>query len=517
MNNVNSREKNINKIKYNNNIYIFFFFRYNKKIFYDNTMAAKKRVEDVGIIDIETYFPKLYVSQEDLEESMNVSKGKFTKGLLQKNMAVADCSEDIVSMCLTAMHNLMERGEIDWKDIGRISVGSESSIDKSKSIKSYMMDIFVENENTNILGVDCINACYGGTSAFLDSVNWIESSRWNGKYALVLTGDIATYEEGAARPTGGAGVSAMLIGPDAPIVLGRNLSSHFENVYDFYKPNMISEYPVVDGKLSNECYSRALDKCYHYFNCEDGRDILLFDYSIFHAPYGKLVKKCYERLLDKEENEEESRKRAMEKNKLNVFDKKIREELYEKRVLPTMKLSNECGNMYTGSIFSALYSLLTSKESIWGKNVLIFSYGSGLASTMFELEFSKDKSKFKKWKEIDLDGKLNDRIKISPKEFSEKLDKRENKIMLNNENLSNHKPIVFDNTFVLKSYDNLHRRSYERININCNNKINNITRKNPLGACAPMPTSLAYLTIKKRNYSSRSNNLILKCLRILKK
>ena len=34
------------------------------------------------------------------------------------------------------------------------------------------------------------------------------------------------------------------------------------HVYDFYKPDMLSEYPTVDGKLSVECYSRALDKCY---------------------------------------------------------------------------------------------------------------------------------------------------------------------------------------------------------------------------------------------------------------
>lgn len=35
-----------------------------------------------------------------------------------------------------------------------------------------------------------------------------------------------------------------------------------ENVYDFYKPNLASEYPLVDGKLSIQCYMRALDRCY---------------------------------------------------------------------------------------------------------------------------------------------------------------------------------------------------------------------------------------------------------------
>lgn len=35
-----------------------------------------------------------------------------------------------------------------------------------------------------------------------------------------------------------------------------------EHAYDFYKPNLSSEYPVVDGQLSIQCYLRALDRCY---------------------------------------------------------------------------------------------------------------------------------------------------------------------------------------------------------------------------------------------------------------
>jgi hypothetical protein len=68
-------------------------------------------------------------------------------------------------------------------------------------------------------GIDTVNACYGGTGALFNSINWIESSNWDGRYALVVAGDIALYEKGPARPTGGAGVVAMLIGRDAPLVI----------------------------------------------------------------------------------------------------------------------------------------------------------------------------------------------------------------------------------------------------------------------------------------------------------
>jgi len=32
-----------------------------------------------------------------------------------------------------------------------------------------------------------------------------------------------------------------------------------DNVYDFYKPIPSSEYPKVDGKVSIECYLKAVE------------------------------------------------------------------------------------------------------------------------------------------------------------------------------------------------------------------------------------------------------------------
>lgn len=47
-----------------------------------------------------------------------------------------------------------------------------------------------------------------------------------GRYAVVVAGDIAVYAKGPARPTGGAGAIAMLIGPHAPLVLERGEKYH---------------------------------------------------------------------------------------------------------------------------------------------------------------------------------------------------------------------------------------------------------------------------------------------------
>ncbi|GMP37308.1 hypothetical protein CsSME_00009048 [Camellia sinensis var. sinensis] len=43
-----------------------------------------------------------------------------------------------------------------------------------------------ETGNIDIEGVDSTNACYGGTAALFNCVNWVESSSWDGHYGLVV-------------------------------------------------------------------------------------------------------------------------------------------------------------------------------------------------------------------------------------------------------------------------------------------------------------------------------------------
>lgn len=46
-----------------------------------------------------------------------------------------------------------------------------------------------ENGNTDIERVDSSNACYGGTAALLNCVNWVESNSWDGRCGLVVCTD----------------------------------------------------------------------------------------------------------------------------------------------------------------------------------------------------------------------------------------------------------------------------------------------------------------------------------------
>ncbi|GME96864.1 unnamed protein product [Ambrosiozyma monospora] len=251
--------------------------------------------KNVGIKAIEIYIPGQCVNQAELEKFDGVSQGKYTIGLGQTNMAFVNDREDIYSMSLTVLSNLFKNYNVDPATIGRLEVGTETLLDKSKSVKSVLMQLL--GDNTDVEGIDTLNACYGGTNAVFNSVNWVESSAWDGRDAVVVCGDIAIYEKGAARPTGGAGTVALLIGPDAPIVFDSVRGSFMEHAYDFYKPNFTVEYPVVDGHFSLACYVKAVDYCYKHYSKKAiksglaknpvGKDVVgldFFDYHAFHVP-----------------------------------------------------------------------------------------------------------------------------------------------------------------------------------------------------------------------------------------
>ena len=52
-----------------------------------------------------------------------------------------------------------------------------------------------------------------------------------------MSTDVAIYAKGPARPSGGAGAIALLIGPDAPFVVEPIRGTFMDHTWDFYKPN----------------------------------------------------------------------------------------------------------------------------------------------------------------------------------------------------------------------------------------------------------------------------------------
>jgi len=457
------------------------------------------RPKDVGVLAMEVYFPRRCVSEADLEVFDGVSKGKYTIGLGQEYMAWPDDREDINSFALNAVSGLLEKFNIDPKSIGRIDVGTETIIDKSKSVKTTLMDLFAESGNFDIEGIDSKNACYGGTAALFNAVNWVESSSWDGRNAIVVSGDIAVYAEGAARPAGGAGACAILIGPNAPVVFDSIHGTYMANTYDFYKPRLSSEYPEVDGPVSVVTYVAALDAAYTTFREKHARaakrahinghstekltetsfSLEDVDYAIFHSPYGKQAVKGHARLMfnDFKTNPQASRFASIStpeaflsaSHAVSLTDKNIEKTFvgaskssFAQKTEPGMACSKRLGNMYTASLYGCLASLLSTVEpaSLLGKRVSLFSFGSGCASSFFTLRVKDDTSNIRE--KMDLVNRLAQMKVVPPEEFVQALHFREK-----NHNAASYTPEgsvdnIWPGSYYLESVDSKYRRKYLR-------------------------------------------------------
>lgn len=194
---------------------------------------------------------------------------------------------------------MMTKYKIDPKSIGRLEVGTETLVDKSKSIKSFLMKYFTEHGNFDIEGIMSVHACYGGTAALLNTIAWMESEAWDGRMGLVIMSDIAVYEDGSSRATAGAGSVALLITPNAELCIEPIRSSYMFHEYDFYKPHMESEYPTVNGQVSIKSYLACLINCYKQLKTKYNKafhaslSLKDFDQVVFHSPFFKQVKKSF--------------------------------------------------------------------------------------------------------------------------------------------------------------------------------------------------------------------------------
>lgn len=376
-------------------------------------LPSQEPAKNVGILGMEIYFPSMFVEQEEMEAFDGVSSGKYTIGLGQDRMAVCLEDEDVYSMALTVVSRLLKAYQIDPNQIGRLEVGTESNLDRAKSVKSYLMQLFPENESLS--GVDCINACFGGTAALMNSVAWMESREWDGRLAIVVAADIAVYAKGPARPTGGAGAVAILIGPGASLVFERGLSAtHMAHTFDFYKPDPFSPYPIVDGKHSILSYTTALKACCERLQAkiksatQQHIPILsLYDHLVFHSPYTKLVRKAFNQIAENEAP-------------LLSTDPEL---LFTRITEPSTRLSKELGNLYCASVYVNLIALICNVDDLLGKRIGVFSYGSGLASMLFSIRVEGSVKSIRD--NLALEKRLSARVKLSPIEYEAAMERRE--------------------------------------------------------------------------------------------
>ena len=326
-----------------------------------------------GLHALEVYVPRHAVSAAELETAHGVP-GKYTVGLRMAEWAACDEDEDVVSMALTAVRRLVEAQGLRYEDVGMLQVGTESLLDRSKSVKSHLMALFAPHGCANVEGIDCYHACYGGTAALLACANWVESSAWDGRWAIAVCTDVSDAPKQYPFMNGAACV-AMLVGPDAPLALEAGRVSHIVHEWDFYKPvGWPTMGPIVDGPGSMEVYFSCLAACQREVEARGGGTFVdAHDFLVFHLGSGpKFVRHAFESAV------------AAAHGEGSVGEEEV-EAMFERLVAPSLRLASRIGPMHTAATYVNLASLLLHASPPVGSRIGVFSYGSGAASTMYAL------------------------------------------------------------------------------------------------------------------------------------
>ena len=141
----------------------------------------------VGIDDLAIYVPKLYVDCNDFAKARGIDPQKLEHGIGIRKMAIVDVNQDPACMAANACLKLMEKNGLQPQDIGRMYVATESGLDESKAMNSFVIgmleQVYGEGSFEHAGGIECKFACVSGSYALYDNANWIRAEENNGKAA----------------------------------------------------------------------------------------------------------------------------------------------------------------------------------------------------------------------------------------------------------------------------------------------------------------------------------------------
>lgn len=313
----------------------------------------------IGIDKIGFFAPHLYVDMNELAVSRDVEPEKYTIGIGQEKMAIAPITQDPVTLAANAALEILDSD--DKNKIDYVIFGTESGIDHSKSAAVYVHHLLGLNPQARAIEVK--QACYGATAAIQMAKGHVALNPES--KVLVLGSDIARYGlNTSGEATQGAGAVALLISADPRVMVLEDQSAYLTaDIMDFWRP-VYSDKAFVDGKYSNEQYISFFSTVWEQFKEKTSLELADFEAICFHLPYTKMGLKALRTVLD--EGTEEDKERLLANYEISKGYNKI------------------VGNIYTGSLYLSLLSLLEQSEDLQAEaRIGLFSYGSGAVGEFF--------------------------------------------------------------------------------------------------------------------------------------
>ncbi len=373
----------------------------------------------VGIDSLSFDVPKIHLSIKTLAENRNIEPDKLIKGLGLKKMTLPDLHQDVVTFAANAVYKLLQQENINPSEIARIFVGTESAIDSSKPIATYITSLleqqYGERSFRNCDTLDMTFACIGAVDALQNTLDFIRLNPE--KKAIIVATDNAKYDlNSSGEYTQGAGAIALLITANPRILaFSKEIGIASDGVFDFFKPRrsiskkevlntnsnpewfgileneiaIYKEQPVFDGQYSNQCYINRISEAYdHYKEISNQNNVIFENWEniIMHLPYCFQARRTFVEIYSNEYKITDDSKTISKSQEYIDF--------VTKTIYPSEIASSEIGNIYTGSIFLGLLSTLCfhfkNKTDITNKKFGFLAYGSGSKSKVFEAEVQEN-------------------------------------------------------------------------------------------------------------------------------
>lgn len=324
--------------------------------------ASRSQIAAIGVA-----IPSLQLPVETLAEHLHVDPNKYTVGLGCIAQSLCNPDENHVHLGIRAAKNALRQWGGDVSNIGMLAVGTECALDMARPLSAWMADALDLPEHVRSYEVK--HACYAGTLALRQAVEWQRSGASRGKAALVICADQALYAPGhPGEPTQGAAAVAMVVDTDGFADVGLYSYAFQRPAFDFWRP-VGTPYPQVDGPLSVQCYKDAFTSCLAQWHSDPDAMFAIehTDAWAMHAPFPKMVQKGFVAGY--------ASLGASEEDALQQF---------QQQVMPSLAWNRRVGNCYTASTWLAFAHAAAHAKST--QNIGLYSYGSGCGAEILLLQ-----------------------------------------------------------------------------------------------------------------------------------
>lgn len=393
----------------------------------------------IGIDSIGVFVPRLYVDltgewaqvRAPVLSQGDVSKlvGKVTEGVGVTRMAIPDAHQDCATMAAMAAKRAIDAAHIDPRDIDYLAIGTETTVDQSKSTAAYVLGMLERHYGVSMAEAGTPQfqfACIGASYALEAATSRIRAGDNVKPYSLVIASDVSKYP--LCTPgeyTQGAGAVALLLS-ERPRILAfeAGLSATVtRDERDFFRPNW-SGAAVVDGKYSVDVYLDCVESAFSAYATRFGAGpgvgaggvLDAVDHFLFHVPFPRMAEYAAARVFTTQWlaalaapdasggaprggalerlAEQAPLMRAQPTGDARKWRKDLEREVtksamfrevYGKKVAPSLSLAQSVGNVYSGALYLALAGLLerSRPRSLAGERAVFMSYGSGASAKVF--------------------------------------------------------------------------------------------------------------------------------------